>query len=74
MAAGTARTRAVRFQEHAERGIQEGDQRLSRVEQVTRQAILPSVCQPGNGGDPTLNLRRGQIAKSYARQIEELYA
>lgn len=74
MAAGTARTGQFLSKEHAERGIQEGDQRLSRVGQVTRQAILPGVCQSGNGGDPTLNLRRGQIAKSYAWQIEELYA
>jgi long-subunit acyl-CoA synthetase (AMP-forming) len=55
-------------------GIDEGNARLSRVEQVKRFEVLPSYWEPG--GDeltPTLKLRRKPIAAKYADVIERLY-
>ncbi len=50
------------------------NQRLSRVEQIKKFAILPDVWEPG--GDevtPTMKLKRRPIAGKYADRIEELY-
>lgn len=56
-------------------GIDAGNQRLSRVEQVKRFAILPTWWEPGCPElTHTLKLRRGPIAERYAAEIEELYA
>ncbi len=55
-------------------GIDEGNARLSRVEQVKRFEVVPSFWEPG--GDeltPTLKLRRKPIAAKYADVIERLY-
>jgi long-subunit acyl-CoA synthetase (AMP-forming) len=56
-------------------GIEAGNQRLSRVEQVRRFAILPTWWEPGCPElTHTLKLRRGPIAERYAAEIEQLYA
>ncbi|WP_317495405.1 AMP-binding protein [Haloechinothrix sp. LS1_15] len=57
------------------KAIQDGNQRLSRVEQVKRFRIVAAEWQPG--GDeltPTLKLKRKPIADKYKAEIEELYA
>ena len=56
-------------------GIEQGNGKLSRVEQIKRHALLPNVWEPG--GDeltPTMKLRRTPIAEKYAREIEGMYA
>jgi long-chain acyl-CoA synthetase len=56
-------------------GVKEGNERLSRVEQVKRVRLLPSTWEPG--GDeltPTMKLRRKPIAEKYAHEIESLFA
>jgi long-chain acyl-CoA synthetase len=58
-----------------ERGVEEANSRLSRVEQIKRFAILPSDWV--GGGDeltPTMKLKRRPIAEKYATEIEALYA
>ena len=55
-------------------GIEEGNARLSRVEQVKAFEVLPTYWEPG--GDeltPTLKLRRRPIAAKYADVIDRLY-
>ncbi|MEE4023101.1 AMP-dependent synthetase/ligase [Gordonia sp. PKS22-38] len=54
--------------------VREGNQKLSRVEQVKRFTIVPVAWDPG--GDeltPTMKLRRKPIASKYAEQITKLY-
>lgn len=56
-------------------GVAEGNAKLSRVEQIKRFRILPSVWEPG--GDEitlTMKLKRKPIMAKYASEIEELYA
>jgi long-subunit acyl-CoA synthetase (AMP-forming) len=56
-------------------GIDAGNAKLSRVEQVKRFEILPTYWLPG--GDeltPTLKLKRRPIGEKYAAIIEGLYA
>ncbi|RYP82552.1 long-chain fatty acid--CoA ligase [Nocardioides guangzhouensis] len=56
-------------------GIDAGNAKLSRVEQVKKFEILPSYWLPG--GDeltPTLKLKRRPIADKYAATIDGLYA
>ncbi|OCB39787.1 AMP-dependent synthetase [Mycobacterium malmoense] len=56
-------------------GVAEGNAKLSRVEQIKRFRILPSLWEPG--GDEitlTMKLKRKPIMAKYAREIEELYA
>jgi long-chain acyl-CoA synthetase len=55
-------------------GIDAGNTRLSRVEQVKRFEVLPTYWLPG--GDeltPTLKLRRNPISAKYSDVIERLY-
>jgi long-subunit acyl-CoA synthetase (AMP-forming) len=55
-------------------GVKAGNQKLSRVEQIKRFRILPTVWEPG--GDeltPTLKLRRKPIAEKYQHEIDEMY-
>jgi long-subunit acyl-CoA synthetase (AMP-forming) len=64
---------AVRAEVQA--GVDRANERLSRVEQVKRFAILPSEWLPG--GDeltPTMKLKRKPIAEKYRALIEEMYA
>ncbi|HEX6345252.1 AMP-binding protein [Umezawaea sp.] len=56
-------------------GIAEANAKLSRVEQVKRFRVLPAVWEPG--GDeitPTMKLKRRNINRKYAADVEELYA
>ncbi|HEY3016673.1 MAG TPA: long-chain fatty acid--CoA ligase [Nocardioides sp.] len=55
-------------------GVEAGNAKLSRVEQLKRFEILPTYWEPG--GDeltPTMKLRRRPIAEKYAAVIEALY-
>ncbi|GAA3015386.1 AMP-dependent synthetase/ligase [Actinokineospora diospyrosa] len=57
------------------KAVREGNQHLSRVEQIKRFRILPTYWHPG--GDeltPTLKLRRKPIADKYATAITDLYS
>ncbi|OBH91600.1 fatty acid--CoA ligase FadD11 [Mycobacterium sp. E2989] len=56
-------------------GVAEGNAKLSRVEQIKRFRILPSLWEPG-GEEITLTmkLKRKPILSKYATEIEELYA
>ena len=68
-----ARQESVR--EEVERGVEEANTHLSRVEQVKRFEILGVDWLPG--GDeltPTMKLKRKPIAEKYAAEIEALYA
>ncbi len=56
-------------------GVAEGNAKLSRVEQIKRFRVLPTVWEPG--GDEitlTMKLKRKPIMAKYAAEIEELYA
>ncbi len=56
-------------------GVAEGNAKLSRVEQIKRFRVLPTVWEPG--GDEitlTMKLKRKPIMTKYAGEIEELYA
>jgi long-chain acyl-CoA synthetase len=57
-----------------QRGVDQANQDLARVEQVKRFAILPSDWEPG--GDeltPTMKLKRKPILEKYAAEVEALY-
>ncbi|KAA1249381.1 long-chain fatty acid--CoA ligase [Mycobacterium simiae] len=56
-------------------GVAEGNAKLSRVEQIKRFRVLPTLWEPG--GDEitlTMKLKRRPIMTKYAADIEELYA
>ncbi|HXY66561.1 MAG TPA: fatty acid--CoA ligase FadD11 [Mycobacterium sp.] len=56
-------------------GVADGNAKLSRVEQIKRFRVLPTLWEPG--GDEitlTMKLKRRPIAEKYAAEIEELYA
>ena len=56
-------------------GVAEGNAKLSRVEQIKRFRILPTLWEPG--GDEitlTMKLKRRPIATKYAAEIEDLYS
>jgi long-chain acyl-CoA synthetase len=56
-------------------GVAEGNAKLSRVEQIKRFRVLPTLWEPG--GDEmtlTMKLKRRPIAEKYAAEIDELYA
>ncbi|MGB9223896.1 fatty acid--CoA ligase FadD11 [Mycobacterium sp.] len=55
-------------------GVAQGNEKLSRVEQIKRFRILPTVWEPG--GDEitlTMKLKRRPIMSKYCAEIEELY-
>lgn len=57
-----------------QQAVDEGNETLSRVEQIKRFAIIPTFWEPG--GDemtPTSKLRRRPIAEKYAAEIDSLY-
>jgi long-subunit acyl-CoA synthetase (AMP-forming) len=57
------------------KGVEAGNAKLSRVEQLKKYEVLPTFWMPG--GDemtPTMKLRRKPIAEKYADAIEALYA
>jgi long-subunit acyl-CoA synthetase (AMP-forming) len=56
-------------------GVAEGNAKLSRVEQIKRFRVLPTLWEPG--GDEitlTMKLKRRPIMAKYAAEIEDLYA
>ncbi|HET7075359.1 MAG TPA: fatty acid--CoA ligase FadD11 [Mycobacterium sp.] len=56
-------------------GVAAGNQKLSRVEQIKRFRILPTLWEPG--GDEitlTMKLKRKPIMTKHASEIEELYS
>jgi long-subunit acyl-CoA synthetase (AMP-forming) len=56
-------------------GVAEGNAKLSRVEQIKRFRVLPTLWEPG--GDEitlTMKLKRKPIMTKYGDEIEELYA
>ncbi|BBX96137.1 fatty acid--CoA ligase FadD11 [Mycobacterium lacus] len=56
-------------------GVAAGNAKLSRVEQIKRFRVLPTLWEPG--GDEitlTMKLKRRPIATKYSAEIEELYA
>ena len=56
-------------------GIERGNARLSRVEQVRKHTLLPDAWVPGGEElTETMKLRRKPIAVKYAVEIEEMYA
>jgi long-chain acyl-CoA synthetase len=61
--------------EEVQRGVDEANDNLARVEQVKRFRILPEPWEPG--GDeltPTMKLKRRPIAGKYEEEIEALYS
>ncbi len=57
-----------------QRGVDQANEDLARVEQVKRFAILPADWEPG--GDeltPTMKLKRKPILEKYAAEVEALY-
>jgi len=60
---------------HISAGVAAGNEKLSRVEQIKRFRVLPTLWEPG--GDEitlTMKLKRRPIAAKYAAEIEDLYA
>ena len=58
-----------------EEAVARGNQRLSRVEQIKKFALLPVAWLPDSDElTPTLKLKRRPIAEKYAAEIEALYA
>ena len=58
-----------------ERGVEQANEDLARVEQVKKFKILPTDWEPG--GDeltPTMKLKRKPIAEKYEDEIEALYS
>jgi long-chain acyl-CoA synthetase len=58
-----------------EAGIKRANEQLSRVEQIKKFTVLPTIWEPG--GDemtPTMKLKRRPIAEKYGAEIEELYS
>ncbi|MCW3041480.1 MAG: long-chain-fatty-acid--CoA ligase, partial [Solirubrobacterales bacterium] len=67
--------RHPRVLEHLQTLVDEGNARLSRVEQIKRWAVIPEEWQPG-GEELTLTnkLRRAKVDARYAERVEALYA
>ena len=55
--------------------VEQGNARLSRVEQIKRFAIVPAFWEPGGEEvTPTMKVKRHAIAAKYASLIDSLYA
>jgi long-chain acyl-CoA synthetase len=64
-----------KVREEVQRGVDEANQSLARVEQIKKFTILPTDWEPG--GDeltPTMKLKRKPISQKYAEEIEALYS
>jgi long-subunit acyl-CoA synthetase (AMP-forming) len=58
-----------------EKGLEEANEHLARVEQVKKFKILPADWEPGGEElTPTMKLKRKPIAEKYADEIESLYS
>lgn len=63
------------LEERIARAVEHGNDRLNRAEQVKRYAIVRDVWLPGSEElTPTLKLRRANVERRYAAEIEALYA
>ena len=57
------------------KGVEEGNEKLSRIEQIKKFELLPTFWEPGGTElTPTMKLRRKPINEKYADKIEALYA
>jgi long-subunit acyl-CoA synthetase (AMP-forming) len=66
---------AEKTREAVQSAVDEANEKLSRVEQIKKFAILPTQWEPG--GDeltPTMKLKRKPIDEKYAEEIEALYS
>ncbi len=55
--------------------VRAGNERLSRVEQIKRYAVIPGEWEPGGEElTPTLKLKRRPIERMYEAEIQALYA
>jgi long-subunit acyl-CoA synthetase (AMP-forming) len=64
-----------RVRKAVQRGVDEANAKLARVEQVKRFTIVERDWLPGGEElTPTMKLRRKPIAERYAREIEHMYA
>ncbi|HSV39774.1 MAG TPA: AMP-binding protein [Nocardioidaceae bacterium] len=58
-----------------QKGVDAGNAKMSRVEQIKKFEVLPVFWMPGTDElTPTLKLRRKPIAEKYSAEIEGLYA
>ncbi|WP_067824615.1 AMP-dependent synthetase/ligase [Nocardia inohanensis] len=65
----------ARVLEAVQQGVDAGNAKLARVEQIKKFALLPTVWNEGGEElTPTGKLRRKPIAAKYAAEIEALYA
>jgi len=56
------------------KGVEDGNQKLSRIEQIKSFELLPSFWEPGGTElTPTMKLRRKPINEKYSENIEALY-
>ena len=56
-------------------GVKAANEKLSRVEQIKKFTILPTIWEPGGEEvTPTMKLKRRPISAKYAAEIEALYA
>ena len=61
--------------EAVQKGIDEANEKLARVEGIKRFRVLPTDWQPsGEELTPTMKLKRRPIEEKYAEEIEALYA
>ncbi len=61
--------------DEVQRGIDEANESLARVEQIKRFRVLPTDWEPGGEElTPTMKLKRKPITEKYADEIEALYA
>ena len=55
--------------------VEQGNARLSRVEQIKRYAIIPAFWEPGGEEvTPTMKVKRHAITAKYTSLIDSLYA
>ena len=69
-----ALSRNERIRAAVQEGVDSGNQRLSRVEQVKKFTLLPNDWLPGADElTPTMKLKRKPIAAKYQSEIEAMY-
>lgn len=57
------------------KSVEEANTKLSRVEQVKKYTVLPTIWEPsGDELTPTMKLKRKPIDAKYAEEIDKLYA
>src|SRR4051794_12198263 len=64
-----------KVREAIQKGVDEGNEKLARVEQIKKFTIVPTDWEPG--GDeltPTMKLKRKPIAEKYADDISAMYS